>query len=69
VLYKNFLPYSYTKLAAEYPCIVVRTYWILDAQSSKELFELNPEHCLVDSIQIYTVGIACTKIVQAFQSK
>jgi hypothetical protein len=30
VLYKNFLPYSYAKLAAEYPCIVVRTHWRLD---------------------------------------
>jgi len=67
VLYKNFLPYSYAKLAAEYPCIVVRTYWTLDAKSSRELFDLNPEHCSVDDIQIYTVGIACKKILNVFQ--
>jgi hypothetical protein len=69
VLYKNFLPYSYAKLAAEYPCIVVRTYWKLDAESSMELFDLNPEHCSLDDVQIYTVGIACTKIQQSFQGK
>jgi hypothetical protein len=69
VLYKNFHPYRYTTLAGEYPCIVVRTYWKLDAKSSKELFDLNPEHCSVDDVQIYTVGIPCAKIRQAFQSK
>jgi hypothetical protein len=69
LLYKNFLPYSYAKLATEYPCIVVRSYWKLDGQSSKELFDLNPEHCSVDNVEIYAIGIACEKIKQSFQSK
>jgi hypothetical protein len=69
VLYKNFHPYGYTKLAAEYPCIVVRTHWTLDANSSKELFDLNPEHCSIDDVQIYTVGIACKKILNVVQNE
>jgi hypothetical protein len=64
VLYKNFRPYSYAKLVAEYPCIIVRTHWELDATSSKELFDLNPELCSVNDIQICAVGIACKKILK-----
>jgi len=62
LLLKNFHPYSYAQLVAEYPCIVVRTYLELNAKTSNGLLELKPDHCLVDGIQVYTVGIACEKI-------
>lgn len=62
VLLKNFLVHSYAKLATEYPCIVVRTSKPLDAKTSSGLLELNPEHCVVEFVQIYTVGIPCEKI-------
>jgi len=66
-LMKDFEPYSYRQLAAEYACIVVRTPNELDEKSSLGLLELNPEHCLVQGIHVYTVGIACTRIGQAYQ--
>lgn len=69
MLQKNFRPYSYASLAAEYPCIVVRTSWRLDAKSSAGLLELKPEHCVVEGIQVYTVGLACGKIREAMQSQ
>jgi hypothetical protein len=68
LLQKNFHPTSYAQLATEYPCIVVRTFLPLDAKSSIGLLELNPEHCLVEGIQVYTVGIACEKIRGAMQN-
>jgi hypothetical protein len=67
LLLKNFHPYGYTQLAAEYPCIVVRTFLELNAKTSNGLLELNPDHCLVEGIQVYTVGIACEKIASAAQ--
>jgi hypothetical protein len=67
LLTRNFRDYSYAQLAAEYPCIVVRTSQELDAKTSAGLLELNPEHCLVEGIQVYTVGIACEKIRLAAQ--
>jgi hypothetical protein len=67
VLLKNFHPFNYAQLVAEYPCIVVRTSQELDAKSSFGLLELHPDHCLVEGIQVYTVGIACEKIAGAAQ--
>jgi hypothetical protein len=64
-LRKNFHDYSYAQLAAEYPCIVVRTLRELDASTSFGLLALKPDHCAVRGIQIYTVGIACEKIANA----
>lgn len=61
-LQKNLLPYSYPQLVAEYPCIVVRTYLPLDAATSLGLLELNPDYCVIEGINVYTVGIACEKI-------
>jgi hypothetical protein len=61
-LLKNFLPYTYPQLAAEYPCIVVRVPAELNATTSLGLLELGPDRCEVDGIQVYTVGIACEKI-------
>lgn len=69
LLLKNLLPYSYAKLAAEYPCIVVRTSEKLNAKTSAGLLELKPEHCVVEGIQVYTVGIACAKIKDAMQNR
>jgi hypothetical protein len=68
-LLKNFHPFSYAQLAAEYPCVVVRTAPELDAKNSLGLLELNPDHCRVEGIQVYTVGIACEKIARAAQNE
>ena len=69
LLTRNFHPYSYAQLAGEYPCIVVRTSLPLDAKTSSGLLELNPDHCLGQGIQVYTVGIACEKIRIAAQGE
>jgi hypothetical protein len=61
-LFKNFHEYSYAKLAAEYPCVVVRVSQPLNVKSSAGLLELKPEHCMVEGINIYALGIACAKI-------
>ncbi|MCP4619688.1 MAG: hypothetical protein GY844_25010 [Bradyrhizobium sp.] len=68
-LFKNFHEYSYAKLAAEYPCVVVRVSQPLDAKSSAGLLELKPDHCIVEGIHIYTLGIACTKIRDGYASE
>jgi hypothetical protein len=65
-LFRNFHEYSYEKLAAEYPCIVVRTFLPLNEKTSAGLLELKPEHCTVESINVYTRGIACAKIQQGY---
>jgi hypothetical protein len=67
LLQKNFHPYSYAQLAAEYPCIVARTHLELDARTSIGLLQLKPDHCLVEDIHVYTLGIACEKIRDAAQ--
>jgi hypothetical protein len=67
LLHKNFRPTTYAKLATEYPCIVVRTFVELDASTANGLLELNPDHCVVADIHVYTVGIACENIRRAFQ--
>jgi hypothetical protein len=68
-LIKNFHAYSYADLAKEYPCIVVRSFWNLDSTTSKGLLELHPEHCVVNGINVYTVGFACMKIENALQDE
>lgn len=68
LLTKNFRPFSYAQLGAEYPCIVVRTGYELNATNSFGLLELHPEHCLVEGIHVYTVGIGCEKIRSAAQN-
>lgn len=65
-LRKNFLPYTYPKLAAEYPCIVVRSYVKFDATTSLGLLDLNPEYCVIEQINVYAVGIPCDKIRAAY---
>src|SRR5215475_1218386 len=69
VLLKNFHEYSYAKLAAEYPCVVVRVSLPLNAKSSAGLLELKPEHCTVEGINVYTLGIACAKIRDGYASE
>jgi hypothetical protein len=66
VLLKNFHTISYAQLAAEYPCIVVRTSRELDAKTSIGLLELKPDHCSVEGIHVYTVGIACEKLWSSY---
>jgi hypothetical protein len=68
-LTRNFQSYSYVRLAAEYPCIVVRIGFELNATTSDGLLELRPEHCVVADIQVYTVGIACESIGRAAQNE
>jgi hypothetical protein len=65
---RNFHPYSYRQLAAEYPCIVVRSPRELNAETSSWLPDSQPDHCVVEGIQVYTVGISCGKIRRAAQS-
>jgi hypothetical protein len=69
LLLKNFHPYSYAQLAAEYPCIVVRTFLELNAKTSNGLLDLKPDHCSVVGIHVYTVGIACEKIRNNYVNK
>jgi hypothetical protein len=66
VLTRNFRPTTYTQLAAEYPCIVVRTHVALTPENSLDLFRFNPDHCVIEGIHVTTVGIACRKISAAY---
>lgn len=65
-LFRNFHAYSYAKLAADYPCVVVRTAQPLNEKSSAGLLELRPEHCMVEAVNVYTLGIACAKIREGY---
>jgi hypothetical protein len=69
LLYKNFHLYSYAALTREYPCIVLRSYQQLEPGSPAELAKLNPDHCMVEGVHLYTVGIACEKIRQAAEAR
>jgi hypothetical protein len=66
VLFKNFQPYTYAKLALEYPCVIVRTAKQLDAKSSGGLLEMKPDHCVMEGAHVYTLGIACERIRTAY---
>lgn len=66
---KNFRPYTYEKLAQEYPCIVVRTAKPLDVKSSHGLLDMDPDHCVVEGVQVYTLGIPCDKISAAYHAR
>lgn len=68
-LARNFHPYAYANLAADYPCIVVRTFVELNQQNSDRLLELNPDHCVIEAIHVYTLGTACSKIQRAFSAR
>jgi len=61
-LTRNFRPLTYAQLAAEYPCIVVRASRELDAKAASGLLALKPEHCMIEDVHVYTVGISCEKI-------
>ena len=41
----------------------------LDAASAIGLFELHPDHCVIEGIHVYAVGLACAKIEAAFGSR
>lgn len=66
VMTRNFRPYTYRQLAAEYPCIVVRTDVPLDRENSLDLFQFNPDQCVIEGIHVTTVGIRCRTISAAF---
>jgi hypothetical protein len=67
-LARNFRAYSYASLAAEYPCIVVRSNVELNDENSTGLLDLKPDHCVIGGIQVYAVGTACANIQHAFST-
>jgi hypothetical protein len=69
VLKKDFRPYSYAKLSADYPCIIVRSAVALDETNAIGLLALGPDHCVIEGIHIYTVGLACAKVQGSFQDE
>jgi hypothetical protein len=66
VLLRNFRTISYAQLAAKYPCMVVRSHREFDAKTSIGLFELKPDHCAIEGINVYTIGIACEKVQNSY---
>jgi hypothetical protein len=66
VLKNNFRPDTYAKLAADYPCIVVRSAEALDAGNAIGLLALNPDHCEIEGIHVYAVNLACAKVRGSF---
>ena len=69
VVKRNFRPTTYAKLAADFPCIIVRTKAVLDQETDNGLLALSPERCEVEDIHLYTVGIACTKVRDAYTGR
>jgi hypothetical protein len=69
VLKNNFRPYSYAKLAADYPCIIVRSAVALDAENAIGLLALKPDHCVIEGIHVYAVGLACAKVQGSFEAE
>ncbi|MET4072689.1 hypothetical protein ABID58_007518 [Bradyrhizobium sp. S3.2.6] len=66
VLKRNFRTTSYAKLAADYPCIIVRAPWELNEETSIGLLALNPDHCVIEGVHVYTIGLACAKVRESF---
>ena len=62
LLSRDFHATSFDRLAAEFPCIVVRAAREFDASTSPGLTALHPDHCVVGAVHVYAVGIACEKI-------
>ncbi len=69
VLKRNFLPSNYAKLAADFPCIIVRSPWELTEDTAIGLLALKPDRCVIEGIHIYTVGLACAKVQGSFQGE
>ena len=69
VLKRNFRPITYAQLAADSPCLVVRSKVAFDEETGNGLLALNPEHCEIEDIHVYTAGIACAKIRNAYLGK
>lgn len=68
-LAKNFRPYSYAKLASEYPCLIVRSFIALNDENSAGLLKLDPDHCVIEGIHVYTIGIACQEVQRVFSAQ
>lgn len=66
VLKYDFRPYSYAKLATDYPCIVVRSSVALDSENAIGLLALKLDHCEIEGVHVYTVGLACAKVRDSF---
>ncbi|MET3906938.1 hypothetical protein ABID59_001269 [Bradyrhizobium sp. S3.3.6] len=66
VLKSNFRTTSYAKLAADYPCIIVRAPWELNEETSIGLLALKPDHCVIEGVHVYTIGLACAKVRESF---
>jgi hypothetical protein len=66
VLKRNFRPIAYAQLAASSPCLIVRSNVTFDEASGNGLLALGPEHCEIEGVHVYTVGIACAKIRSAY---
>ena len=66
VLKNDFRAYSYAKLATDYPCIVVRSAVALETENAIGLLALNPDHCEIEGVHVYTVGLACAKVRGSF---
>jgi hypothetical protein len=69
VLAWNFRPTTYAKLAAENPCIIVRSSVELDDKNAAGLTALNPDHCVIEGVHVYTVGMTCAKIQGGFSAR
>jgi len=66
VVKRNFRPTTYAQLAADFPCIIVRSKAVLVEETGNGLLSLSPEHCQVEDIHLYTVGIPCAKVRDAY---
>jgi len=69
VVKRNFRPITYAQLAPDFPCIIVRSKVVLNQETDNGLLALSPEHCEVEDIHLYTVGIACTKVRDAYLAR
>jgi hypothetical protein len=69
VLKRNFRPTTYARLAADSPCLIVRSNVAFDEATGNGLLALNPEHCEIDDVHLYTLGIACATIRSVYLGK
>lgn len=67
-LARNFRPDTYTNLASDYPCIIVRSFIELNDENSAGLLKLKPDHGVIEGIYVYTVGTACAGVQWAFSA-
>jgi hypothetical protein len=66
-LRRNFRPTTYVQPVLDFPCVIVRTRRPLDQETSFGLFVFKPDHCTVEDIEVYTIGIACVAVQNAYR--